>query len=58
MGLTCSTVLQHWMGPVLQDEPPPRASRAVAAARRGRAARVKVATWENIVVLLGRMREG
>ena len=54
--LTCSTVLQHWMGPVVQDEggspPPPRTSSStgVAAARRGRAARAKVATRENMLV--------
>ena len=54
--LTCSTVLQHWMGPVVQDEggspPPPRTSSStgVAAARRGTATRAKVATRENMLV--------
>ena len=58
--LTFSTVLQHWMGPVEQDEggSPPRTSRGVAAARRGRAARVRVATRENMLVLVRRARLG
>ena len=48
---TFSTLLQHWMGPVEQLGSPPRTARGVAAARSGRAAAVKTATRENIIVL-------
>ena len=51
MERTVWTLLQHWTGPVLHwlAGIPPRASRGVAAARRGRANAVKAATRENMI---------